>query len=705
MAPEGSRSTPTPTPASSVVGRTPREDSPKIPIPEIYHGDRNKLDDWLMELEIYFRLDKKVDARNQVLFAATLMRGQAQKWIKPYLKKMISGGATAEERKWLTEFDEFKDHIETVFGASNEKNKAIRIIQHLRQKRSAAEYTQEFQQYATVTGWEDAALMVMYRRGLKNSLRVELNRSGATIESMEDLIEEAIRIDDSMYELEMEFKHDKGGNRGYGGGFPRHPRKTTKDPYGYAPMELDIATKGRFQKKGGRQQKNKGKTNSKDCYACGKPGHFARDCRQKNKVQRQSLSMMTKGKSKEGPPLSKLTPFLLRSKIDELKAEESHLQAILKNYRKNSPTWNDCKRAIDSRTQERREWEIEAKLEDEIPEWEDLTLNVLIDHRHQTNMAVNERINTLRRRDEERWVTLLNAGKRGREDITDTEEGETEEDEGNTSEEGSHESDEDLDDDRRYAFDQRNLQHERIGIWNCYYKDCDIHNHPRGEGDRGGPDCAKNWTSCHDRCRWHLWDKRDHGFFPEGPTDEDKNPCHCDRWIHCLDKYCLIHRKDKETYGFADTTEYDEMETLLGTINESEDDSPTIHEPAATLHQVKTKYNLDPRNLKHEQLADELCVDEECAWHQHVRGAQPEPGCMRNWNECKRDSCEWHLWDKRGKLHFSGHNNYFQSRLLKMQEDLNECQWHDWKYCLERLCRVHEREKVDYGFLSKLSEN
>ncbi len=72
-------------------------------------------------------------------------------------------------------------------------------------------------------------------------MRVEV---GVVINDLKTLIKTITRIDDRLYELAIEKRHDGGligfqpsGN--FGGGF--HVKKTThRDPYRHVPIELDF---------------------------------------------------------------------------------------------------------------------------------------------------------------------------------------------------------------------------------------------------------------------------------------------------------------------------------------------------------------------------------------------------------------------------------------------------------------------------------
>lgn len=103
-----------------------------------------------------------------------------------------------------TRFEAFKKEIRRIFCVSNEKQAAERAVQYLTQRTSAAEYAARFQEQANLTKWDDAALMIMFRRGLKNVVKDELMKSGADTENLKELIAESIRSDDMLYDRAME---------------------------------------------------------------------------------------------------------------------------------------------------------------------------------------------------------------------------------------------------------------------------------------------------------------------------------------------------------------------------------------------------------------------------------------------------------------------------------------------------------------------
>ena len=103
----------------------------------LFYGDCDKVDNWLMQLQVYFTFQKSnlLPANRQPLFAMTYMRGNAHKWIKPYVIKYLSGEGVDEGiDAWMESFARFKVEVKRILGLSNKDKVAIRMIQSVKQK-------------------------------------------------------------------------------------------------------------------------------------------------------------------------------------------------------------------------------------------------------------------------------------------------------------------------------------------------------------------------------------------------------------------------------------------------------------------------------------------------------------------------------------------------------------------------------------------
>ena len=125
----------------------------KVATPDLYYGGRDKLEDQLLQLQLYFAFQgSDLPEEQQPVFAISYLRGRAQRQVNPSLKRYLEdpdNKDNEEIKRQMTSFARFRVEIRRILGNSNETSAAVRIIQHLRQKTSASEYATQFQQYAT----------------------------------------------------------------------------------------------------------------------------------------------------------------------------------------------------------------------------------------------------------------------------------------------------------------------------------------------------------------------------------------------------------------------------------------------------------------------------------------------------------------------------------------------------------------------------
>lgn len=310
--------------SSDIVVDTPKPSqmgAPRLQVnkPGLYYGDRNKLESWILQFDRHFHVEgNRIEEADKVVLATTYMRGDAEKWVTPIIRKymddaIVDASNTALVENWST----FKERLRQIFSPIQKPMIAEQKIQRLKHIRSVADYTILFQHYAEPIRWDNIALTRMYKQGLKLNVRAELMRSGSTITTPKVIQDKAIRLDNEFYRLELE-SLSCGSKNSFGGsssrthkpnrrtrpneGWQRYPNR--QDTYkarlpgsysGYGPeaMHIDNLNKGKEWKNKVRNYptppSNKADKKDTTCYGCGKQGHYIRNCRSKNKVYNSTL--------------------------------------------------------------------------------------------------------------------------------------------------------------------------------------------------------------------------------------------------------------------------------------------------------------------------------------------------------------------------------------------------------------------------------
>ena len=583
MSTSNQRSTAQPTPSESTQTRRHSLDdgsrgSVKIAQPDLYHGERKKLEEWLMQVQLYLRFYDTVPAKQHTAVAITFMRGDAQKWVQPHLQKYLDDPSDVPDvAKWMESFAYFKAELRKIFAPSNEVNQAVRVIQHIKQKRSAAEYTTQFQQYAVKTEWDDDALMTMYRRGLKENVKDELMRTGASLDTLDELQKEAIQIDDNLFERAMEKRHD-GGVSGAGASryqfarnFATNHGKKSSDPYGPMPMEIDMMKKTVH----GKPRKGTSKKALK-CYGCGKLGHFARDCRSKNMVSRPQINMMRRVPIKEEGTrgTSKPSPKWDDPKLNQMLENQHNWseQAIAHRIEElemaDDEAWNDSMTMSDQWEHYLQGFSYETWDSDLPPAITGIENSEQYDRYYNRFQELrNERLGLDQdgkaqdeqeddQEDDSEWerVTLneeLEPGSNPPTNLRDTLDGQK----------PVHE----------YRNDSWHPQHGTTHWSRCADRDCHHHKTARREaqGKVYEPPCYHyDFSKCpDDECPWHLYAKRATLRF-YGWSDDwhrrlvnevrnryNKEDCDHWKWETCLVPNCTIHMNEKIRAGFHPSQE------------------------------------------------------------------------------------------------------------------------------------------------------
>jgi hypothetical protein len=166
-----------------------------------------------------------------------------------------------------------------MFGNATEVTDAARLIQLQKQTGSVRDYAAKFQELAVVLDWNDAALMEMYRKGLRDDVKDELIRYRTPVDNLGQMIEATSIIGDQLYERHLERKYDGKTTRA-----PAYRNTPNIGRFRARPRDPDAMEIDNLQKQSRIDSKKM------TYYACSKTGHISKDCRSKNKVYRGTIN-------------------------------------------------------------------------------------------------------------------------------------------------------------------------------------------------------------------------------------------------------------------------------------------------------------------------------------------------------------------------------------------------------------------------------
>ena len=262
------------------------DDKIKINKSDIYHEDRNELNNWLTQIDVYFLFNKMSDDK-QILFAFIFLRSRAERWFKFRLRQYLDDDENIDDI--FSNYDNFKKEIRRIFDIFNEKQTIERNIQHLTQRTSTIDYVVRFQKQVNFIEWNNAVLMTMFRRKFKNNVKNELIRWNEELKNFNHLIETAIELDDKLYERIMKKRYDESREKANIFIEQSSERKKKSrfnnrnhDKFNYyESMSMKLNFTQRRKRNKSFRDKQQNNRNSKKCYACDKSSHFARNCRSK----------------------------------------------------------------------------------------------------------------------------------------------------------------------------------------------------------------------------------------------------------------------------------------------------------------------------------------------------------------------------------------------------------------------------------------
>jgi len=126
------------------------------------------------------------------------------------LRSSISRQATTVAL--LDYYKMFKAELESIYRDINKDKTVERALQALKQKGLVAQYAVDFRRHIVKLRWDNNTLVVVFYKGLKDKVKDEIARMDAQLAQLELLIEKSVRIDNWLFEREIEKKGKSTGS-------------------------------------------------------------------------------------------------------------------------------------------------------------------------------------------------------------------------------------------------------------------------------------------------------------------------------------------------------------------------------------------------------------------------------------------------------------------------------------------------------------
>lgn len=299
------------------IADTPKSRSSVKPrTPDSFDGsDPYKLEAFTFQCSMYIsaRSSDFPDDESRVTFALSYLKGSALEWFSTELNHAMSNKGKFPD--WFLSYTKFISELNRTFGPRDPVADAMSALESLRYKDSskATRYTIDFNKHARRTGWNNAALLRQYYRGLPDRIKDEVSRVGKPVrlQELQDLV---AKIDQRYWERQSEISREKKAST------PVPPKPSTSDnrPASTASSSSNNNNNNNQQSKKDQKKPQASSTSTSSgvkansiadvlgpdgklkpeerkrrmdnnlCLRCGYSGHMASDCPRTSKTPAQA---------------------------------------------------------------------------------------------------------------------------------------------------------------------------------------------------------------------------------------------------------------------------------------------------------------------------------------------------------------------------------------------------------------------------------
>ena len=164
---------------------------------------KKKLRQWLTQMNVHFsaqfyQLEMK---DNRIMLVISYLTDKTADWIQFYINKKFH--SEEEKNKMFSSYKKFVKKIVTIFESVNSKKETECKLKHLKQKKSASNYTAEFRQIVSVLDWNDEVYVSLFYWELKNEVKNKLTKI-EWLNDLNDMIRIVVWIDNQFWKRQQE---------------------------------------------------------------------------------------------------------------------------------------------------------------------------------------------------------------------------------------------------------------------------------------------------------------------------------------------------------------------------------------------------------------------------------------------------------------------------------------------------------------------
>jgi hypothetical protein len=262
--------------------------------PDVFDGsDPNRIDTFILQCSMYCALRSSdfPDETAKVSFMLSYLKGSPLDWFQTELSQAMTGYGPPPP--WFSSVATFTEELYRLFGPRDPITDATIALENLRYRDSskAVKYSLDFNRHARKTGWNEAALVCCFYKGLPDRIKDEIARVGKPTDLIQ--LQNLVQVLDQRYwERQTEVNRDKQNHAASApnksAGSSNQEKTQTASARKSLVTNKIVGTNGKLTKaeRDRRFDKNL-------CLECGEPNHRVKDCRNIN----QKPKSAAKGKA------------------------------------------------------------------------------------------------------------------------------------------------------------------------------------------------------------------------------------------------------------------------------------------------------------------------------------------------------------------------------------------------------------------------